>query len=135
MVDITVTVKRSQNAECFFPPILAGEPTWRLGEEEHASQQDSGRNHLDPPRDAEGRRTLVRVGGSTAGEGSAVLDEVLDENTPRDGPLLEGNHTAANLFGSDFGLVDGHDGRCDPDTDTGNDPTDDQQRNTVRSSL
>ena len=114
---------------------MTGEPTWRLGEEEHPTQKDGGWNDLDTPRNAEGCRALARIIGSTPGKGRAVLDEVLDEDTPGDGPLLEGHDTTANLLGCDLGLVDGYDGRCDTDTDTGNDPTDDQQGDTVRGSL
>lgn len=135
MIDITVAVKRSQDAECLFPPIFAGKPTGRLGEEEHAGQQNRRGDHLHAPRDPEGCRTLARVGGTTAGEGRAILDEILDENTPRDGPLLEGNDPTADLLGCYFGLVDRYDGRCNSDTDTGDDPTDDQECNAIRRCL
>lgn len=54
------------------------EPTRAFGEHSHTETEDDSRNHLQTPWNAEGRDTVdVRA---------AELDEVLDEDTPSDGP-------------------------------------------------
>jgi hypothetical protein len=54
---------------------------------------------------------LIWVVRSPCNPGSIVLDEVLDEDTPGNGPLLKRYDAATNFFGCDFGLVDRADGR------------------------
>jgi len=77
-----------QHNEGFVPAVLACEPTGGVGEEEEAGEEDDGRDQLDSPWDSEGGSALVRVLGTTINEGGTVLNEVLDQDTPGDSPLL-----------------------------------------------
>lgn len=52
-----------------------------------------------------------------------VLDKVLDQNAPGDGPLLQRDHTATDLPGSNLTLVDGHNAGCDADGHASDDTT------------
>lgn len=86
------------------------QPTWRFGENGHTDAKHDTRNHLETPWDTEGRDTI--------NIGAAELNEVLDKDTPGDRPLLERYETTADAGLSDFGLVDGDNGRCDPNCQT-----------------
>ena len=59
---------------------MIDEPAWGFWEPEHADCEDYSGDHLQTPWDSEGCCTVD--------VGAAELDEVLDEDTPGDGPLL-----------------------------------------------
>ena len=84
-VQIESCLKRSvaetpKRLVCLVVSTLSHEPTWRLGEPEHAYCEYDSWNHLKTPWNAK-RCCALNVGATE-------LDEVLDENTPSDGPLL-----------------------------------------------
>lgn len=83
VVDIAASVKVGENLKSLLPAVLAGEPTGRARQEEHADEQDSTGDNLDTPGNTEGGSALVGGLGAAVGEGGAVLDEVLDQDTPR----------------------------------------------------
>jgi hypothetical protein len=85
VVDVTVTVEVGENLEGLLPPVLGSEPSRRSRKEEEADEEDSTRNSLNAPWDPESRSALVGVVDSTIDERAAVLDEVLDQDTPSDG--------------------------------------------------
>lgn len=62
-VAVTLAVDKSEHVVALLPPVLAGEPTRRLRQEEHSAEEANGRKHLQTPRDAE--------------DGSAVVGAVL----------------------------------------------------------
>ena len=86
---------------------------------------------MDTPWDPKGRSALVRVVDASIDEGTAVLDEVLDQNTPGNGlpesvwitytyqrvtyPLLQRHHSTSDFFGRNLGLVHWNDGGTDTD--------------------
>jgi hypothetical protein len=95
VVDVTVTVKVGENLEGLLPPVLGREPSRRAREEEEADEENSTGNSLNTPWDPESRSALVGVVDSTIDERAAVLDEVLDQDTPSDG-----------LYGVNVHLID-----------------------------
>lgn len=78
------------------------EETWTLRENSHTNAQNNSGDHLQSPRNPEGSHTIDI--------GTAELDEVLDKDTPGDGPLLQGNHASSNGWRSDLGLIDRNNG-------------------------
>ena len=81
-----MTVEVSENPDSLFPPILRGQPSRGLWEEEHSGEQNYGWDNLNRPRDAKSSGPLIRVVRASPGEGGSVLDEVLDQDTPSDSP-------------------------------------------------
>ncbi len=73
---------------------MVNEPPRRFGEDKHADGKYDGRNYLERPWNSE-RRDAVDVRATE-------LYEILDENTPCNGPLLNGDETAANRRRSNF---------------------------------
>jgi hypothetical protein len=67
---------------------MVNKPPRRFGEGKHADGKYDGRNYLERPWNSE-RRDAVDVRATE-------LYEILDENTPRNGPLLNGDEAAAN---------------------------------------
>ena len=126
MIHVAAPVQIRNHLDGLFPSILRREPAGGAGEEEHADEQDRGRDGLDAPRDAERRRALRGIVRAAIGKGGAVLHEVLHQDPPGDGPLLERDDPSADLGGRDLGLVDGHDGGFDPDPQPGDDASDDE---------
>jgi hypothetical protein len=91
-------VKVSQDLESLFPAVLRCEPTRRAREEEKTQEENETGNGLDTPGDSEGGGALGGVLRTPIDKGRPILDEVLNEDTPGDGPLLEGNDSAADLL-------------------------------------
>ena len=79
-VRVAFSMDEGQDGVAFFPAVLAREPTGRFGQEAHADEQQDGRDHLQPPRNAECRGPVDL--------GAAVGDVEHDHDTPGDGPLL-----------------------------------------------
>ena len=61
--------------------------------------------------------------GDAVDIGAAKLDEVLDEDTPSDGPLLHGDETSPNMRSRDLRLIDRDDSGRKADRDTRDDST------------
>lgn len=110
---ISFAVQICQNLKCLLLSTMVDEPPRRFGEESHAYREDDGGDHLEGPWDAEGC-DAVNIG-------AAELNEILNEDTPCDGPLLKRDNAATDSRGGDFGLIQGNDGRGETDGDTGND--------------
>jgi hypothetical protein len=68
--------------------MMVKEPPRRLGEDEHAGGKYDGRNYLETPWNSE-RRNAIDVRATE-------LYEILDENTPGDGPLLDRDKATTN---------------------------------------
>lgn len=78
------------------------QPPRTLREHQHPQTQHNSWYHLQTPRNPKRSHTIdIRA---------PELDEILDQDTPSDAPLLEGHHPTADGWGGYFGLVDGHDG-------------------------
>jgi hypothetical protein len=82
VVHVTTAVEAGQNLESLLPTVLGGEPTRRAREEEETDEQDGAGDGLDAPRNAESCRALSWVADTSINEGAAVLNEVLDQDTP-----------------------------------------------------
>jgi hypothetical protein len=106
-VGVSPTVQIRQNRTRLLGSAVVHEPARGLGEPEHAEGEDDGGDHLEGPGDAEG--------GGAGDVGAAELDEVLDEDPPGDGPLLEGDDPPADGGSGDFGLVEGYSCGCEAD--------------------
>jgi len=135
MVNIASTMEMSEHLDSLLIAVLAGEPTGRQRQEEHPKEQYEAWNHLDRPRDAESSSALIRGLWAAVRKRGAILDKVLDQDAPRDGPLLKGNDASANLFGGNLGLVDWNDRRSDADGKASDNTANDKQGNAVRRSL
>ena len=72
---------------------------------------------------------------AAADKGRAILDEILDENSPRDSPLLERHNPTTNLLASNFGLVDRNDCRANAYGEATNRTTDTQMSNVLGAGL
>lgn len=118
MIDVAIAMEQGQSVDRVLPAVLGRQPTGAVREEEKAKEEDRSRNNLDTPGDAECRSRLVGVVRSAANLGGAVLDEILNEDTPGNGPLLQRDDAAADLLGRDLGLVDWHNRRGDTDAET-----------------
>ena len=58
-------------------------------------------------------------------------NEVLDQDTPSDGPLLQRNDSTTDFLWSDFCLVHRNHRRRDANAETGNDSSDNEEGDTV----
>lgn len=94
------------------------EPSGTFGEQQHTGAEDNGGEHLQTPWNSE-RLWPLKVRAPES-------DEVLDEDTPGDRPLLERDHAATDGGRGELGLVHRNDGGGDSDGDTGDDTTDDE---------
>ena len=100
-------------------------------EKHHTETENDSRNHLKAPRDPEGSDTFdVRT---------SELNEILNQDTPGDRPvlcekscaqnqasclpLLKGNHPSSNMRRCDLRLINRNDSTCHPDGDTRYDTT------------
>ena len=135
MVDIAIPMETGEDMHALVPAILTRQPTRRLGIEEQAHEVDDTRDNLDTPGDAESRCALGLVLGTAVDVAGAVLDEVLDQDTPGDCPLLQGDHAASDLLGADFGDVDRDHGGGDADAEACDDTPDNEQRDAVGGAL
>lgn len=66
---------------------------------------------------------------------NAYLDEVLDEDAPRDSPLLQRHDSAANVLGRNLRLVHRYYSRADSNGIAAHDTTNAEERNAVGRSL
>ena len=99
VADIAVAVQVGKYPDGLLPAILSRKPSGRVGKEKHAHEENGSRHNLNRPWDAECRCALVNVIGPTAGERGSVLDEVLDQDAPCNGPLLQRDHSPTDLLG------------------------------------
>jgi len=76
--------------------------TWTFREDRHSDTENDSRDHLETPRNSEW--------SDAVDVWTTELNEVLNENTPCDRPLLQWNHTASDRRRSDFWLVNWDDG-------------------------
>ena len=51
---VASAVDEGEDVACIVPTVLAAKPTRRLGQEDHAAEEDYCRDHLETPRDTEG---------------------------------------------------------------------------------
>jgi len=58
VIRIAFAVGENENGTAVLPPVLAGEPTWRFREEDHADEQKNGGEHLECPWSAESSGTF-----------------------------------------------------------------------------
>lgn len=79
-VRITFPVRENKDLLTFLPTILGGEPARRLGEDNHAEEENDGGDHLECPGNSES--------GVTVDEGTSVGNVEHDHDAPGDGPLL-----------------------------------------------
>ena len=94
---------------------MINKPSWRFGERYHTRGENDGWYHLETPRDSKrGYAVDIRA---------AKLDEVLDEDAPSDGPLLNSDKTSPNMRSCNLRLIDGDDSGCKADRDTRDDST------------
>lgn len=82
MVGIAAAVEVGKDDEGLLPAVFGCEPTRRAREEEQADEEDGTGDSLDSPGNSKGGGALSGVLGTTVDEAGAVLDEVLDEDTP-----------------------------------------------------
>lgn len=135
VVDITIPMETGKVMHALIPAVLTRQPTRRLGVEEQPHEVDSTRDNLDTPGDAESRRALGFIFRAAVDVAGAVLDEVLDQDTPGDCPLLQRDHAASDLLRADFGDVDRDHGGGDADTEACDDTADDKKRDAVGGAL
>lgn len=131
----------------FFPAVFGRKPTRRLGEDDHAEEEDDSGNHLKRPRNAEG-------GGRAANERAPVGDVdcdgkisnlsqtssqcslrsrlTHDHDAPSDCPLLHAHEATALRRRCDLGNVDWNLSRTDADTEAIDDATDDEHGDVLR---
>lgn len=82
-----------------FPSVVVREPSRGLREEEEHAEQDSARDTLDAPCNAERSRAFDATD-------AAVRDEVHDEDAPFDGPLLDTDNASTCLCRGQLSEVD-----------------------------
>lgn len=101
-------MQQGKSVDGLLPALLSSQPTGGFGEERQSGEQDEGRDSLNTPGDAE-------RGGALNALGAAVGDQVHDENTPFDGPLLDTDDATTDAGGGKFGEVDADLGGSDTD--------------------
>lgn len=89
IIPIPLPVQRSKDIKTLLPPLLTRQPPRRLGEKEQRREKNQSRNALDAPADSE------RSGRMHALD-TSVRNQVHDENTPFDRPLLDPHDPAAD---------------------------------------
>lgn len=109
MLRIAISMKQRQHIQALLPPVLAGQPTGAFREEEQRAEQDEGGNALKTPSETErGRAFDLRA---------AVRDEIHDQDTPFDGPLLNTDDASTNATRCQFCEIDrnlrGHNTDCE----------------------
>lgn len=104
--DVASTVQIGKNADRLFPAISTCQPAGGVWQEKHADKKNHGWEDLHAPWNAKCGRALVWVGRASSGERCSVLDEELDQNSPRDRPLLQRYYATTDLFGRNLSLVD-----------------------------
>ena len=98
-----------------------------LRQEDHASIEDKCPDELNGDGNTVGRVVRAVLGGG--------VDDRSEEKTDGDGPLVARDDGATDPLGRALGLVHGdHDGD-ETDTETGEDTTDDEDREGVAASL
>lgn len=137
-VGIAFTVHQGQDGHTVFPAAFAGKPAGRLGERNHAEEQNYGRNHLESPWHSERGRAgeeaatvgdadmLLVLGFASYSDeiGNGVLEH--DQNAPSNGPLL-GTYKATSFAGwRQFRDVDRDLRRADTNTESVDDATDNE---------
>ncbi|RUS18917.1 hypothetical protein BC937DRAFT_88168 [Endogone sp. FLAS-F59071] len=110
VVGVAIAVEISENTKCLLVLVLVGEPARGFGEPDHADEKDKAGNTLNTVGNAEG--------GGIWEVGAAILDPEGDEDTPGDGPLLDGHKATTDFLGSDLGLIqrNAHGGQPDAQT-------------------
>jgi hypothetical protein len=89
-----------------------GQPARRAMQERCSKHEDDGGDKLNRPRSSEG------CSGRALDEAASISDEVHDEDTPLDGPLLDDDNRASNFLSGDLGEVDGYLTGRNTNTDT-----------------
>lgn len=112
---------KRQHLVSLLPTVLLGKPTWGLGQKEQRNAQEDSGNHLQAPGKPE-RSVAVDIG-------TAIANEIHDQDAPCDGPLLKRDDTATLGWWRDLGDVDRYLSRTDTDTETVDNTTDDQHWN------
>lgn len=98
-----------------------------LRKEPHAVEDDESPDELDGRRDTPCRMAVAVLG--------RVVDDGREQQTDGDGPLVAGDDGATDPFRCALGLVHGHEGGDETDTETGEDTADDEGRNVVGTGL
>lgn len=127
VVLVTVGAEVGKDGEGFLSTALISQPTRGVREDGNTSKENNTRDDLDTPGDTES--------GVGLNEGATVLDKVLDQDTPGDGPLLEGDNTTTDVLGGNLGLVNGDDHGSQTDSDTVDDTADNKHRSVLGSAL
>lgn len=127
VVLVTVSAQVSKDLKSLLGTALIGQPTGGVREDGDTSKKNDTGNDLDTPGDTEG--------GVRLNEGATVLDEVLDQDTPSNSPLLEGDDTTTDVLGGNFGLVNGDNHGGETDGDTVDDTADNEHGSVDRSTL
>lgn len=135
MINVAAGVKVSEDLNRLVPAVLASQPARGAGEKEQPAEEDNAGDHLEAPGDAEGSGGLLWVFGAAANVRRAVLDEVLDQDAPSNGPLLQRDNAATDLLRRDLGLVDRDNSGGDADADAGDRAADDKHGNAVAGAL
>lgn len=68
-VDVAFAVDEGEDVVAVFPAVLSGQPTRRLGERDHAEEEQDGGDHLEGPGDTESLGAIE--------EGAAVGDAAI----------------------------------------------------------
>lgn len=95
---VSIRVQQSQNVQTLLPTLMSAQPSRRLGKEEQRDEEDEARNALDTPCDPEGSRA--------ADKSAAVANEVHDEHSPLDSPLLYTNDATSDATRGELSKVD-----------------------------
>ena len=102
--------------------------TWtHLWEPDHTNGEDECPNKLDTRGDTPSRVVIAVL--------CRIVDDGGEEETDGDRPLVAGDDGAADPLGGALGLVHGDEGGDETDTETGEDTTDDEDREGVAASL
>jgi hypothetical protein len=90
---------------------------------------------LDTPWDSEGLGGLVWVLETAIDEGATILNEVLDQNTPSNSPLLQRDDSTTDLLWCNFGLIDWDESGGHTDANTGDDSAGNEHADVDREAL
>jgi len=118
ILSIALAVKIGQDLESFVIAVVINQPTRRFREPHHSEGKDDSGDDLKTPGETErGLSVDVRA---------TELNEVLNQDSPGDGPLLKRDKTATDGGCGDLSLIEGDDGGGDTDSHASNDTASDE---------
>jgi len=128
-------MKSSHDLDSLFPAILGCQPSRASWQKEHAEKQDNCWEDLNSPWNSESGSRLASIVGSTINIRGTILDEILNQNSPCNRPLLQWHNSTPNFLWCNFCLVYRTNSGGNPNTNTSNDSSNYQHADVDGSAL